>query len=99
MFDYTPDEYVTVIFQDMDDHGYAGTTTMPYNYLTLGIEPFEHVYETCPTNERIDWVMSHELLHVVAADQATGIDRSSARCSAARWPPPPRTRSPSSTAT
>ena len=75
LFDYTPDEYVTLIFQDMDDHGYAGTTTMPYNYLTLGIEPFEHVYETSPTNERINWVMSHELLHVVAADQASGTDR------------------------
>jgi hypothetical protein len=65
MFNYTPDEYVTVIFQDMDDFGYAGTTSIPYNYLTLGIEPFEHVYETSPTNERIHWVMSHELLHVV----------------------------------
>jgi hypothetical protein len=75
LFDYTPSEYVTLIFQDMDDHGYAGTTTMPYNYLTLGIEPFEHVYETSPTNERINWVMSHELLHVVAADQAAGTDR------------------------
>ena len=75
LFDYTPDEYVTLIFQDMDDHGYAGTTTIPYNYLTLGIEPFEHVYETSPTNERINWVMSHELLHVVAADQASGTDR------------------------
>ena len=74
LFDYTPNEYVTIIFQDMDDHGYAGTTTMPYNYLTLGIEPFEHVYETSPTNERINWVMSHELMHVVAADQATGSD-------------------------
>ena len=74
MFGYTPNEYVSVILQDSDDHGYAGTTTMPYNYLTLGIEPFEHVYETCPTNERINWVMSHELLHVVAADQASGTD-------------------------
>jgi len=74
MFNYTPDEYVTVIFQDMDDFGYAGTTSIPYNYLTLGIEPFEHVYETSPTNERIHWVMSHELLHVVATDQATGSD-------------------------
>ena len=77
LFDYTPDEYVTLIFQDMDDHGYAGTTTMPYNYLTLGIEPFEHVYETSPTNERINWVMSHELLHIVASDKPAPSD---ARC-------------------
>jgi hypothetical protein len=39
------------------------------------MEPYEQVYETSPTNERLNWVMSHELLHVVASDQATGRDR------------------------
>ena len=43
--------------------------------MTLGIEPFEYVYETSPTNERINWVMSHELLHIVASDPAVGGDR------------------------
>jgi len=47
---------------------------MPHNYMTLGIEPFEHVYETCPTNERIGWVMNHELVHIVASDMAVGSD-------------------------
>jgi len=75
LFDYEPDGDVTVILQDADDHGYAGTTAMPRNYLTLGIEPFEHVYGTCPTNERMNWVMNHELVHLVASDQATRGDR------------------------
>jgi len=66
LFDYTPSEQVTVLLQDFDDYGYAGASAMPTNYLTIGIEPFEYVYETSPTNERINWVMSHELLHIVA---------------------------------
>jgi hypothetical protein len=74
LFDYTPSERVTVLLQDFDDYGYAGASAMPTNYLTIGIEPFEHVYETSPTNERINWVMSHELLHIVASDKASPAD-------------------------
>jgi hypothetical protein len=73
--DYTPYEPVTILLQDFDDYGYAGTSTIPNNYLTLGIEPFEYVYETCPTNERFNWVMSHELWHVVASEKTSHIDR------------------------
>ncbi len=73
-FDYKPSEPVTILLQDFDDYGYAGATPMPLNYVALGIEPFEYVYETSPTNERINWVMSHELLHVVASDEAAGRD-------------------------
>jgi hypothetical protein len=74
LFGYTPNERITVLLQDFDDYGYAGASAIPVNYLTLGIEPFEYVYETSPTNERINWVMSHELLHVVALDQAAPVD-------------------------
>jgi len=73
-FNYEPSERVTVFFQDFDDYGYAGTATIPNNYITLGIEPYEQVYETCPTNERLNWVMMHELMHVVASENATGAD-------------------------
>jgi hypothetical protein len=75
LFDYTPSEEVTVLMQDFDDIGYAGATAVPYNWMTVGIEPFEYAYEVSPTNQPINWVMSHELLHVVASDQATGSDR------------------------
>ena len=76
---FEPSERVTILMQDFDDYGYAGASSMPLNYLTLGIEPFEYVYETSPTNERINWVMSHELLHIVASDQAAGRDRAARR--------------------
>lgn len=72
---YEPYEHVTILLQDFDDYGYAGTSTIPNNYITLGIEPFEYVYETCPTNERFNWVISHELFHVVASEKASRIDR------------------------
>lgn len=73
-FNFTPSEKVTIYLNDSDDFGYAGTTTIPNNWITLGIEPFEYVYDTCPTNERMNWVMNHELVHVVASDQAAGSD-------------------------
>ena len=73
-FEYEPSEEVTILLQDFDDYGYAGTSTIPNNYITLGIEPFEYVYETCPTNERFNWVISHEMLHVVASEKAVGMD-------------------------
>ena len=72
---YVPGEEVTILLQDFDDYGYAGASTIPNNYITLGIEPFEYVYETCPTNERFNWVISHELFHVVASEQTSGTDR------------------------
>jgi hypothetical protein len=74
LFEYESKERITVLLQDFDDYGYAGASPMPANYLTIGIEPFEYVYETSPTNERINWVMSHELLHIVATDQASPAD-------------------------
>jgi hypothetical protein len=74
-FHYTPSQKVTILLQDFDDYGYAGATSLPFNYMILGIEPYEYVYETSPTNERLNWVMSHELMHVVASDKAAGADR------------------------
>jgi hypothetical protein len=73
-FDYEPSEEVTILLQDFDDYGYAGTSTIPNNYITLGIEPFEYVYETCPTNERFNWVVNHEMVHVVVSEKGAGLD-------------------------
>lgn len=75
LFDYTPSEEVTVYLHDMNDYGSGGTNSMPWNYLNVGIEPFDYVYETCPTNERMNWMMNHELAHVVDLDKPAGSDR------------------------
>ncbi len=66
LFEYTPTEPVVVYLQDYDDYGYAGATSVPINYMILGISPYEYTYETSPTNERINWVIGHELVHIVA---------------------------------
>ncbi len=74
LFDYTPSEPVTVLLHDFNDYGTGGTNTIPWNYLSIGIEPYDYVYETSPTNERFNWVMNHELVHVLATDKAAGSD-------------------------
>lgn len=74
LFDYTPTEKVTVLLHDFNDYGTGGTNTIPWNYLSIGIEPYDYVYETAPTNERMNWVMNHELVHVLATDKAAGSD-------------------------
>jgi len=75
LFDYTPTEKVTVFLHDFNDYGTGGTSTIPWNYLNIGVEPYDYVYETAPTNERMNWVFNHELAHLVAVDKAAGSDR------------------------
>jgi len=75
LFGYLPSEDVLVFLQDYDDYGYAGATGIPRNYMILGIEPYEYTYETSPTNERFNWVTTHELTHIVATDMAAPADR------------------------
>jgi hypothetical protein len=74
LFDYRPSEKVTVFLHDFNDYGTGGTSTIPFNYLNIGVEPYDYVYETAPTNERMNWVFPHELAHLVAVDKAAGRD-------------------------
>jgi len=75
LFDYNPSENVTVFLQDFNDYGTGGATPLPWNLVNIGIEPYDYVYETGPTNERMSWVMNHELAHVVATDKPAASDR------------------------
>ncbi len=75
LFNYTPSEKVTVFLHDFNDYGTGGTSTIPWNFLNIGVEPYDYVYETAPTNERMNWVFNHELAHLVAVDKAAGSDR------------------------
>ncbi len=74
LFDYKPTEPITILMQDFGDFGHGGTSTVPWNYLSIGIEPFDYVYETMPANERMNWLMHHELMHVVATDKGADED-------------------------
>ena len=74
LFDYTPSEPIVILMQDFGDYGHGGTSTVPWNYISIGIEPFDYVYETMPANERMNWLMHHELVHVVATDKGANED-------------------------
>ena len=74
IFDYTPSEKIIINTFDIYDYGFATATAVPQNYIRLEIEPFEGGYESITYNERIQWILSHELVHVVVNDKASGIE-------------------------
>ena len=75
LFGYQPWEKVTVILDDVTDFANAGVWAAPRNSMLVHLAPNNFVYETGPSNERINFTMNHEMLHVVALDQAAGRDR------------------------
>ena|ERR1700730_9285640 len=40
LFGYTPSEPIVILMQDFGDYGHGGTSTVPWNYISIGIEPF-----------------------------------------------------------
>lgn len=75
LFTYTPTEETTVLLQDFGDYGNAGATSVPKNLVSVGISPFNYTYETLPASERMNTYMNHELVHIVALDEASKSDR------------------------
>jgi hypothetical protein len=74
LFNYTPSQPVVILMQDFGDYGHGGTSTVPWNFISIGIEPFDYVYDVMPANERMNWLMHHELVHVVATDKGADSD-------------------------
>ena len=86
LFDYRPSGKVTVLLDDFADYGNAAATAVPRNVREGRRRPaVSFAFETVVANERMNWLMNHELVHVTAVDQAAGGGplRSGA-CSAAR---------------
>ncbi|HXV77840.1 MAG TPA: hypothetical protein VD788_16135 [Candidatus Polarisedimenticolaceae bacterium] len=75
LFDYEPSEKVTVFLSDIADYGNAGATAVPRNFVAVQVAPNSFAYETYPSNERINTLMNHELVHVAAFDRPAGSDR------------------------
>lgn len=75
MFHYTPSQKVTILLADFQDFGHGGADVVPSNHIDVGIAPFSYIYETAPSNERITWLMNHELAHVVEMDGVRESDR------------------------
>lgn len=75
LFHYTPTEASTILLNDFLDFGHGGASSLPWNFMNIGIEPFDYAYEVAPANERMNSLMHHELAHIVATDQASRADR------------------------
>jgi hypothetical protein len=74
VLDYTPTQPVNVILEDTGDYGNAGVWGTPRSSMMVQIAPTNFVYETSPSNERINFLMNHELAHVITLDQGAGRD-------------------------
>ena len=74
-FGYELREPVTLIMSDFGDFANGGASAVPNNIILMGIAPFHYAFETNPANERINVLMNHELVHIVAQDKPSATDR------------------------
>jgi len=75
LFGFEPSEEITVLMLDLEDSGNASATSVPRDLLTVQIAPLSFAFETIAGNDRMNIIMNHELLHIVAMDQATRSDQ------------------------
>ena len=75
LWNYQPSERVNVMLDDFTDYGNAGVWVNPRNSMVFHVAPSSYVYETGPSNERINFTMNHEVVHVLALDGPGGADR------------------------
>ena len=74
LFNFKPSEKITVLLTDFADFGNAGADSVPRDLVTIKIAPFSFAYETFTANERMNYLLNHELVHVATADRAVGRD-------------------------
>jgi hypothetical protein len=74
LFDFTPSDKITVLLTDFADFGNAGAESVPRNVVNVRIAPLSFAYETFTANERMNYLMNHELVHVATSDRAAGRD-------------------------
>jgi hypothetical protein len=75
LFHYTPSEKLSVLIEDFEDSGHGAASSVPANFISIGLAPFSYTYETLPANERMAWIMNHESIHIVMGDSANRADR------------------------
>lgn len=74
LFIYQPEDKIIINTYDASDYGFGATTTIPENYIRLEIEPLEPGYEMVPYSERFQWLLSHELVHIIVNDMASDFE-------------------------
>ena len=73
-FGFHSKEKISILLEDFGDYGHGGADSVPRNHVSVGLAPFTTTYETMPSNERMNWLMNHELVHVVVCDKPAGHD-------------------------
>ena len=71
---YLPSGKTNILFNDFTDVGNGGTSVLPWNFLNIAIAPFDYTFSVVPSNERLQWLMSHELTHQVMCDKSSKPD-------------------------
>ncbi len=74
-WDYQASGKTNILFNDFTDVGNGGTSVIPWNFLNIAVAPFDYTFSVVPANERLQWLMSHELTHQVMCDKASRSDR------------------------
>jgi len=74
-FGWTPSDGVTLLVHDFYDHGNAAASSVPRNNVMAAVAPFSYAFDIIPGNEHINWLLNHELVHVLASDMAAERDR------------------------
>jgi hypothetical protein len=75
IFHYTPTEKITLFLHDFGDSGNAGAAAVPNNRILITIAPFSYTFEVVRGNERMNWLASHELVHILATDKPAPRDQ------------------------
>jgi hypothetical protein len=75
LFDYRPSGKVTLLLDDFTDSGNAAATAVPRPFVKVDVAPLSFAFESIVANERMNWLMNHELVHVTANDGAAGSER------------------------
>ena len=73
-WEYVPSGKTNILFNDFTDVGNGGTSVIPWNFLSIGVGPLDYTYSVSPSNERMQWLMSHELAHQVMCDKPSRSD-------------------------
>lgn len=67
-------DQLTVLFNDFHDNGNGGAMVTPWNFVSISVAPFDFSLDVIPATERMQWLMSHELTHIVVADKPSSGD-------------------------
>ncbi len=69
LYNYQQKGKISVFVNDFADFGNGGAVAIPFNFVMFGVNPFDNIYENMPANERVIWLASHELTHIVMCDK------------------------------